>query len=212
MSDSEHWLEQVYHAKSKDDLTRLYDEWAETYDADMQAVGYVHPAVIAGLTSRYVADPTAAILDAGCGTGTVGNILAILGFSNIIGLDMSEGMLAKARQRDVYARLEQGVLGEVLPFETASVTAIVSTGVFTTGHAPASGFDELTRILKPGGHLMFSSGTTVWQEAGFAERLKALCDEGLLDPVETTRVYHPLPNSKTESGFTTRGHIYRRIA
>ena len=212
MSDGERWLEQVYHAPSRDDLTRLYDEWAETYDEDMQAVGYVHPAVIAGLTSRYVSDPTAPILDAGCGTGTVGNILAITGYSNIAGLDMSEGMLAKARARDVYARLEQGVLGETLPFETGSFTAIISTGVFTTGHAPASGFDELTRILKPGGYLMFSSGTTVWQEAGFGEKLKSLCEAGLLTPVETTKVYHPMPHSKTESSFTTRAHIYQRTA
>lgn len=210
MTDSEQRLDQVYHAKSKDELARLYDEWAETYDADMQSVGYIHPAVISGLTARYVTDPTALVLDAGCGTGSVGSILSITGYSNIIGLDMSEGMLAKARARDVYARLEQGVLGETLPFETASMTAIISTGVFTAGHAPASSFDELTRILKPGGTLMFSSGTIVWQEAGFAEKLKDLCESGLLVAVETTKAYHPMPYSKTESGLTTRAHVYQR--
>ena len=212
MQDSERWLDQVYHAKSREDLAQLYDDWAESYDEDMQLMGYVHPAVIAGLTSRYVADPTAAILDAGCGTGTVGNILSITGYSNLVGLDMSEGMLAKARARDVYARLEQGVLGEVLPFETASIAGIVSTGVFTTGHAPASAFDDLARVLKPGGHLMFTSGVSTWAEAGFGDKLKELCEAGLLMPVETTKVYHPMPYSKTESSFTTRAHIYQRLS
>ncbi len=185
--------------------------WAETYDADMQVLGYVHPAVIAAFAARYVTDPTAAILDAGCGTGTVGQILSIAGYSNLIGLDMSDGMLVKARERDVYARLEQGVLGEELPFESSSITAVISTGTFTTGHAPASAFDELARVTKPGGHLIFTVGTTVWAEAGFSDKLAELCEIGSLVPAETSKIYHPMPQSETESGFTTRAHVYRKI-
>lgn len=204
------WVEQVYAARSSGELTKLYDRWADTYDADMQGLGYVHPAVIAAFSARYVTDPTAAILDAGCGTGTVGQILSVAGYSNLMGLDLSEGMLARARARDVYARLEQCVLGEELPFETGSITAIISTGTFTTGHAPASAFDELSRITKPGGYLIFTVGTTVWSEAGFSGKLAALCEEGILAPAETSKIYHPMPNSEIESGFTTRAHVYRR--
>jgi len=76
---------------------------------------------------------------------------------------------------------------------------------------PANAWDELTRIARHGGHLIFTVGTVVWEEAGFAKKFEELCQKGLLAPVETTPVYHPMPYSPTESGFTTRAHVYRRL-
>jgi predicted TPR repeat methyltransferase len=177
----------------------------------MQSTGYIHPAIMVGLVARYMTDPAAAVLDAGVGTGTLGQLLSILNYTNLHGVDMSEGMLAKAHARKVYADLRVGILGEPLDFKTAWIDCIVSTGTFTTGHAPASAFDELMRILKPGGHLIFTVGTVVWDEAGFAAKLAALEGAGHLVQVETTPVYHPMPLSKTESGFTTRAYVYQRI-
>lgn len=208
---SDAWLEGVYHAKTQGDLIALYDGWAETYDADMQGIGYIHPAVIAGLVGRYVSNETDAIFDAGVGTGTVGNILAIMGYRNLIGVDMSDGMLARAKARGIYTDLRNRVLGEPLDFADGSMAAIVSTGVFTTGHGPANAWDDLVRITRRGGHLIFTVGTVVWLEAGFAQKFAELCGNGLIEPVETTPVYHPMPCSPTESGFTTRAHVYRRL-
>jgi SAM-dependent methyltransferase len=208
---SDAWLEGVYHAKTQGDLIALYDGWAETYDADMQGIGYVHPAVIAGLVGRYVQNETDAIFDAGVGTGTVGNILAIMGYRNLIGVDMSDGMLARAKAREIYADLRNRVLGEPLDFADGSMAAIVSTGVFTTGHGPANAWDDLVRMTRRGGHLIFTAGTVVWLEAGFAQKFAELCGNGLIEPVETTPVYHPMPYSPTESGFTTRAHVYCRL-
>jgi predicted TPR repeat methyltransferase len=98
---SDAWLAAVYQAKSRDDLVSLYDSWAETYDADIQGIGYLHPAVMAGLVGRHVPIKSEPIFDAGVGTGTVGNILAIMGFTNLIGVDMSDGMLARARPQNL---------------------------------------------------------------------------------------------------------------
>ncbi len=203
-------IESVYHSTSREQLAKTYDDWASDYDADMQSTGYIHPAIMIGLVARYVKDPIAEILDAGVGTGTLGQLLSILNYTNLHGIDMSKGMLAIARERTVYAQLTQGILGEPLDFKTASMQCIVSTGTFTTGHAPASAFDELVRITKPGGYLIFTVGTVVWDEAGFAAKLAALETSGQLTKAETTPIYHPMPKSKTESGFTTRAHVYRR--
>jgi SAM-dependent methyltransferase len=203
-------IESVYNSASREQLAKTYDDWASDYDADMQSTGYIHPAIIVGLVARYVNDTAATILDAGVGTGTLGQLLSILNYTNLRGVDMSEGMLAKARARKVYADLQVGILGEPLNFKNASIDCIVSTGTFTTGHAPASAFDELVRITKPGGHLIFTVGTVVWEEAEFAAKLVALEGAGHLVQVETTPVYHPMPLSQTESGFTTRAHVYRR--
>jgi predicted TPR repeat methyltransferase len=209
-SSAEQSIAAVYGATSREALAQTYDQWADQYDADMQAVGYIHPAVMAALVARFVPNLSARILDAGVGTGTIGQLLAILGYNNLQGLDLSEGMLAKARERNMYGDLRQAVLGEVLDYKTASFDAIVSTGTFTNGHAPASAFDELTRILKPSGHLIFTVGTVVWEEAGFQTKLDALVSARLLHKLAETPIYHPMPLSKTESGFTTRAHVYRR--
>ena len=211
ISKADRRIDSVYHTASRQELAKNYDDWASDYDADMQSTGYIHPAIIVSLVARYVSDPAAAILDAGVGTGTLGQLLSILGYTNLLGVDMSEGMLTKARIRNIYTDLRQGILGEKLDFKTAVMDCFVSTGTFTTGHAPASAFDELVRIVKPGGHLIFTVGTVVWEEAGFAAKLAALETSGHVVGIETTPVYHPMPLSKTESGFTTRAHIYRRM-
>ena len=210
ISKADKRIDSVYHSASRQELAKSYDDWASDYDADMQSTGYIHPAIIVSLVARYVTDRAAAILDAGVGTGTLGQLLSILGYTNLLGVDMSEGMLNKARIRNIYTDLQQGVLGEPLDFKTAVMDCIVSTGTFTTGHAPASAFDELVRIVKPGGHLIFTVGTVVWEEAGFGAKLAALENAGHVAQVETTPIYHPMPLSKTESGFTTRAHVYRR--
>ncbi len=200
-------LHTVFHAQSREELAKTYDLWAATYEADMQIVGYVHPAVIVGLVGRYIKIFDAAILDAGVGTGTIGELLHILGYSQLIGIDMSDGMLERAAERKVYSDLRNQILGELLTFATASMDCIISTGTFTTGHAPAHAFDELVRITKPGGHLIFTVGTGVWSEQGFDKKLAALP----VSEVEVTKIYHPMPLSETESGFTTRAHVYRRM-
>lgn len=209
--DSDHFIDKVYAAKSRVELESAYHQWADQYDADMMATGYLHIPVIVGLVSRFVPHRDAAILDAGVGTGQVGSILSILGYNNLNGLDMSDAMLAKAKARKCYSELKRGVLGEALDYSDKSFDAIISTGTFTTGHAPASAFDELVRILETGGILITTFGTVVWEEQGFQSKLEQLIAQGTLKHVETTPIYCPMPFSKTESGFTTRAHVYRRV-
>ena len=208
--DVERRLAQVYGATSTPELSRTYDAWADSYDADMLATGYAHLAVICGLVARFVPDLNAPILDAGVGTGTVGSLLSVLGFCNLNGLDMSPGMLAKARARSVYQSLLQGTLGTALDYPNGRFACVLSTGTFTTGHAPATAFDELTRILQPGGKLIFTVGEKVWAENGFAEKLESLCRAGQLSPLWQSHAYHPMPLSKTESHFTTMALVYQR--
>ncbi len=210
MSDVEKRLHQVYGAASPSELSQTYDEWAASYDEDMLQTGYAHPAIICGLLSRYVTDLAAHVLDAGVGTGSVGQLLHTLGFSNLHGLDMSEGMLAKARARGIYSGLHRGVLGAALDFNSATFAAIVSTGTFTTGHAPAAAFTELARILRPGGHLIFTVGEMLWRAGGFGAAVEKLVAHGVLLPVWQSPPYHPMPHSKTESHFTTLALVYQR--
>ena len=65
-------------------------------------------------------------------------------------------MLAEAERKGVYRSLVEARLGERLPYEDATYDAVVSSGVLTTGHAPASSLDELVRVTRPGGHVVFT--------------------------------------------------------
>lgn len=202
------WLEEVFQSKDRVGLEALYDRWADTYDADLHRVGYLHLAVITGLVCRHVQRRDAAILDAGVGTGAIGSLLNLLDYNNLSGIDMSEGMLKKAAVRKVYGDLRKGILGEALDFVDGSFDAIISTGTFTQGHAPASAFDELVRVLEPGGVLIFTMGSMVWDENGFRSKLENLPQ---LKVVETTPLYCPMPFSPAENGLTTRAHVYRKV-
>ena len=205
---TDQWLEEVFQSTDRDGLEAIYDRWAETYDADLHRVGYLHLPIITGLVCRHVPRRDAAILDAGVGTGAIGSLLNLLDYNNLSGIDMSAGMLAKAAARRVYGDLRQAVLGERLDFVDGSFDAIISTGTFTLGHAPASAFDELVRILEPGGVLIFTVGSMVWDENGFRRKFENLPQ---LRAIETTPLYCPMPFSTTENGLTTRAHVYRKL-
>jgi SAM-dependent methyltransferase len=209
---TDQWIDAVYRAKDRDALKVAYAQWADSYDADMVTTGYVHFPVLCGLVCRHMPRKDATILDAGVGTGALGSLLNLLGYNNLSGLDMSEAMLAKAKARKCYADLRQAVLGEHLDFVDESFDAIISTGTFTEGHAPASAFDELVRILETDGVMIFTISTIVWEEKGFKAKLDGFVRLGVLKLVEATQPYQPMPYSPAESHVTTRAYVYRKIA
>lgn len=201
-------LQQVYGARSNEELRAIYDDWATAYDGDLQAFGYSYPPAIAGLVARYVRERDAPILDAGAGTGIVGEVLAILGYTRLTGIDLSEGMLAVARAKGVYAELRNQVLGERLDFADDSFAAVVSAGVLTTGHAPPACLDELIRVTRPGGHLIFTLSAPAYEEGGFRAKLDALGRQGAWRPLEITPTWRALPRAATEAAVTARAYVF----
>ena len=202
-------LERVYGARSNDELRTLYDDWAGQYDQDLQAFGYSYPPVIAGLVGRYVRERDAPILDAGAGTGIVGEVLAILGYTRLTGIDLSDGMLAVARAKGVYAELKNQILGERLDFPDDAFAAVVSAGVLTSGHAPPSCFDELIRVTRPGGHLIFTLSTPVYEGGGFRTKLEALSRQGVWRSRETTPTWCALPRAAEEAAVMARAYVFQ---
>ncbi len=153
----------VYDAHAPEDVAAIYDAWASTYDAEMAQAGYRHPAVGLALLARHLPRGAGPVLDAGCGTGLLGDWLGILGFAPVEGLDLSPGMLEQARRKGSYARLHNLALGRELPFENGEFAGVISTGVFTTGHVGVEGLPELIRITRPGGVIVLTVKTTLWE-------------------------------------------------
>ena len=136
----------------------------------MAALAYRHPSIGAALLARHLPRGAGPVLDAGAGTGLLGDWLRILGYGPLEGLDISQGMLAVARGKGVYAALHCAALGEALPFADGHFAGIISTGVFTTGHVGAEALPELRRICRCGGVIVLTVKDTVWT-GSFADSL-----------------------------------------
>jgi SAM-dependent methyltransferase len=200
----------IYTSRDNEELARRYDSWANTYDKDLdEACGWIGPQRAVELFARWV-PRHARVLDAGAGTGLVGQVLADCGYADIVAGDLSTGMLEKARQKSVYRGFHLMVLGEPLDFESNAFDAIISVGVLTRGHAPPSAFDELLRITKPGGHIVFALRTDVYAQDGFKgkqtelERMNAWVPAAVGDP------FQPMPRG--EPDVWHRVWVYRVIA
>ncbi|MCB6178490.1 class I SAM-dependent methyltransferase [Rhodobacter sp. Har01] len=178
----------VYDAKAPQEVAAAYDAWAEGYDAEMAKAGYRHPSIGLALLARHLPRGEGPILDAGVGTGLAGPWFGILGWPEVWGVDISEGMLKVAARKGAYARLSRAVLGEPLDFPDARFAAVISTGVFTTGHVGAEALPELVRITRPGGVIVLTVKGTLW-DGGFAEALKALP----VDRLEVSEPYVSMP-------------------
>jgi predicted TPR repeat methyltransferase len=198
LDDSERFkrLQNVYSARDNRELASTYDEWAEDYEDDMLSLGYAIPAVAAGFVGRYV-PLRGTVLDAGAGTGMFGSILRVLGYEDLVGIDISERMLEKAGEKDAYRRLRRMVLGEPLGFEGGSFSAAVCMGVFTTNHAPPEALDELVRVVKPEGWVIFSIREDVYRKEGFEEKHASLEKEGRWRRVTMSEAFQPFPAGNT---------------
>jgi len=186
-------LDKVYSSRSAEEISRKYDEWAQTYDEDMAAAGYRHPSICLALLARHAKPGDGPVLDAGAGTGMIGEWLRIIGFAPLVALDASEGMLNVARHKGVYDELCQGFMGQALPFGTNRFAAAVSAGVFTLGHVGPEGLDELLRVVRPGGVITLTVKDKLYAEGGFRDYLAELIAAQRCRRLEETGSYASMP-------------------
>ena len=171
-------LDRVYALKDVDEAERVYDDWADSYDADtVQGLGYVGPAVAAAKLAELVR--SGVVLDAGCGTGLAGLELAERTDVTVDGVDLSQGMLDRAHARGVYRRLSRADLTQPLDIEDDTYDAALCVGTFTEGHVGPEAFDELVRVvaeLEQGAPTLEHS-LALWERG---EALAARCEEWLV--------------------------------
>jgi len=167
-------LDKVYSAQTVEQAEVAYDDWAEKYEADVFAFGFRLPAAAATIWARFVALDSGPILDAGCGTGLQSESLALAGYQPITGVDLSEGMLSVAAKKGIYSELRQMTLGKRLDFADAAFANTYSVGAITPGHAPANSFDELIRVTRVGGLIVFSLRVDEAQEPAYPAAVQAL--------------------------------------
>ncbi len=169
------FLSRVYRAHSPEQVRALYDDWAATYEAEIAENGYVTPRRCAEALLASGADPAGAVLDFGCGTGLSGLALRLAGFELIDGRDLSDGMLAKARDKGVYRDLAPIGPDDPVPDGYSAIAAI---GVVSPGAAPLPVLDRLIASLPPGGRIVFSFNDHALEHPDFRAKADSLTQAG----------------------------------
>ncbi|XP_064388699.1 methyltransferase-like protein 27 [Halichondria panicea] len=138
-----------------------YNEWARHYEADiLDSLGYkAHTSVTIKWQSyhKYLVTRNETtkhkILDAGCGTGLVGESVVSACSPDSIQLyggDVSEKMLEEAKMKGIYTDLLVIDLNIELPYNADSFDSIVCAGVFGKGQCDVDCLPNILRVLKPG--------------------------------------------------------------
>ncbi|MBT8114367.1 MAG: class I SAM-dependent methyltransferase [Arenicella sp.] len=195
---SESKVQQVYAAANMAEQEKAYDDWAANYEPELCAMGYRMPLMIAAVFTRFVPQGTAPILDAGGGGGIQAEPLVAIGYGPIVGIDLSKGMLEVAREKNLYADLQQATLGETLDFPDNHFGAVLSSGVITAGHAPANSFEELSRITRPGGRIIFSFREQPPMDPAYRTILDKLETEGIWQHEFATPDFYGMPYGEPE--------------
>jgi ubiquinone/menaquinone biosynthesis C-methylase UbiE len=128
-----------------------FNSWSETYERSfMQWLLFdrVHQGVLARIPANFV---PANILDIGGGTGRLLRQMHLRWPSAIlVGVDLSEGMVAQVRTQTTYAMIHQAP-AEHLPLENNSMNLVTSTTSFHHWSDQTQGVRETVRVLRRDG-------------------------------------------------------------
>jgi phosphatidylethanolamine/phosphatidyl-N-methylethanolamine N-methyltransferase len=138
---------------NQDTLNKAYARWAPVYDIVFGKV--FDPGRKASIAAAERVGGR--ILDVGIGTGI--SLLDFSGRNPIVGVDISEPMLRRARQRVSEERLDHvealAVMdAQRLGFADASFDVLLAQFVITAVPNPDATLDEFVRVTKPGGEII----------------------------------------------------------
>ncbi len=137
-------------------VEETFNAFAESFDTVLRRLDYQAPRWVAGAVAEVVAPKAELdILDAGCGTGLCGPLLRPFA-KRLVGVDLSPGMLARAKLRGDYDELVHAELTAFIEARREDFDLIVSADTLVY-------FGELEPVLKAafgtlraGGHLVFT--------------------------------------------------------
>ena len=125
--------------------------------------GVVPAEAIAELAGELRLTPGSTLLDLACGRGAYGLAIARKTGALLIGVDFSAQALAEAREQAARMGVSNASfrVGELTAagLPDASVEAVLCTDAIQFPDEPASAYDEIRRVLKPGGRVVL----TCWE-------------------------------------------------
>ena len=138
-------------------VEKVFDRFADKFDEALANLHYAAPGLLTAALSEVIsfAERRLAILDAGCGTGLCGPLLRSSA-RQLIGIDLSAGMLAKARERNVYDELHQAELVAYMQAHPTSFDVVISADTLVYFGALEDAIAAAAHTLKPGGVLAYT--------------------------------------------------------
>jgi len=138
---------------------RFYDEWSDKYEEDLVLVGnYSGHIKCAEAFMSLNLNRSVNILDLACGTGLLGGEITKNGYVNIDGLDASMQMLGQAKKKGIFKEYIYAALDGLgsLPLSDDLYDIVLCSNGFAPGQIYPEAVEEILRILKPGGYLIFT--------------------------------------------------------
>jgi len=127
----------------KEYVKNLFDDYAERFDESLvEQLEYKLPFLMKELILKLDSKRKTfeKVIDLGCGTGLTGKELRDIS-NNLTGIDLSRNMIAKARELDVYDRLIEGDIVDILSLSKEKYDLFIALDVFIY-------IGELTKIFK----------------------------------------------------------------
>ena len=137
-------------------VERTFDSFAASFDSKLAKLAYRAPALVAAMLAETAdASKSLEVLDAGCGTGLCGPLVAPYA-RRLVGVDLSENMLARAREKNVYDELVKHELTAYLRGSADTFDAIVSADTLVYFGPLEDVVAAAANALRPGGRLIFT--------------------------------------------------------
>ena len=138
-------------------VRKTFDVFASSFDAKLESLEYRAPQLIhrAMLSALPAPDKSLTVVDTGCGTGLLGELIRPF-CARLTGVDLSPGMMSRAQARKVYDELVESELGSYLAAHPGEFDIVTSADTFCYIGNLDPVFESAARALRPGGWLFFS--------------------------------------------------------
>ena len=139
-------------------IEQTFDHFASSFDEQLQVkLHYRAPELVAEALARHAPsdDRLLDLLDAGCGTGLCGPLVAARA-RRLVGVDLSGAMLAKAEGRGCYHELAKAELTAFIEAATAEYDVIISADTLVYFGALEAVLAAASTALRPQGVLVFT--------------------------------------------------------
>jgi predicted TPR repeat methyltransferase len=136
----------------------IFDGFADSFDEQLlNNLGYRAPQVLVDALGRMLGEPAAAlsVLDAGCGTGLCAPLIRPWA-DQLVGVDLSGGMVEKARQRGGYDELAVAELTSWLQDRPLAYDVVLSADTLVYFGELAPVLSAAHAALRPGGRVAFT--------------------------------------------------------
>ncbi len=153
-------------------ISAHFDSFSRSFDEMLTVLKYRAPDLLTEALRREVPGAAASldILDAGCGTGWCGPALKPMA-RRLTGVDLSPGMLAKAKAREVYDELVEAELTEYLGERPSAFDVVLSADTLVYFGRLDPVFVAAGKALRPGGRLLFTVETAPEEDLPGGQRL-----------------------------------------